>query len=160
MNTHAEESPFYTFQIPDIHGVTINFSDFKGHPVLIVNVASKCGFTKQYEGLERLHEQYKAKGLIILGVPSNDFKQEPGTDSQIDTFCSLTYGVQFLMTTRLHVKKSPKHPLYDFLSQTESVSWNFNKYLVSADGKKVTHFGSIVKPESRKLSRAIELALD
>ncbi len=159
LSTQAEEAFFYSFQIPDINGVTINFSDFKGRPVLVVNVASKCGFTKQYAGLQALHKTYKDKGLVIVGVPSNDFRQELDSNKEIQEFCSLTYGVEFIMTTSLHVKKSPRHPLYDYLAETKKVSWNFNKYLISADGKDVTHFGSIVKPDSKELVLAIETSL-
>lgn len=155
----SSESLFYSFTINDLSGNPIHFDAFKEHPVLVVNVASKCGFTPQYAELQTLYDTYKEEGLIIIGVPSNDFFQERGSDSEIAQFCSLNYGVTFPITTKLHVKKNPKHPLYDFLTKTDTVSWNFNKYLVDKKGTVIAHFGSRVSPTSVEIKSAIQNAL-
>lgn len=161
----TKASEFYSFSVPDLKGATLNFETFKGKSVLVVNVASRCGFTGQYEGLQKLYETYKDDGLVILGVPSNDFMQELKTDDAIAEFCQANYGVTFPMTTQLKVRRSPLHPLYEFLKSsnpdvTNKVSWNFNKYLVNKEGQVVAHFGSRVKPEALELKTAIREVLE
>lgn len=132
---------------------------YQGDVVLIVNTASKCAFTPQYEGLEALHESYKARGLAVLGFPSNDFGgQEPGTEKQIQTFCRLTYGVKFPMFEKTHAAERQADPLYRYLGEAagEYPRWNFHKYLVDRQGRLVGSFGSHVSPDDPRLVKAIE----
>ena len=158
----------YDFTMQDIDGNTVSLSSFKGKVLLVVNVASKCGFTDQYAGLEKLYKTYKDKGLVVLGFPANDFlRQEPGTDAEIKNFCTLTYGVTFPMFSKITVKGKDIHPLYDFLTSKETnpdfggkLSWNFNKFLVGRDGVITGRFGARTKPDDKKLVEAIEAALN
>jgi len=132
---------------------------YQGKVILMVNTASKCGFTGQYEGLEALYAKYRDRGLVVLGFPSNDFaNQEPGTEQQIQEFCRLTYSVEFPMFEKIHVKKDKAAPLYQYLASQTGVypKWNFYKYLIDRDGKVVDYFSSITGPESKKMVRAIE----
>lgn len=137
---------------------------FRGKVVLLVNTASKCGFTPQYEGFEKLYEKYKDKGLIIIGVPSNDFGgQEPGDDKQIAHFCQLNFGVTFPMASKEIVSGEAAHPFY-LWAKTElgfgtAPKWNFHKYLVNRQGKLVDYFNSTTSPESSRLINAVEKAL-
>jgi len=134
---------------------------------LIVNVASKCGYTPQYEGLQKIYQEYKDKGLVILGFPANNFKnQEPGTNEEIKEFCSLNYGVTFPLFAKISVKGDDIHPLYRYLTSQDTnpefagdISWNFNKFLVDPSGKVVARFESRDKPESEKVVAAIEVSL-
>ncbi|MDN4164979.1 glutathione peroxidase [Cytophagales bacterium LB-30] len=138
----------YEFTIPSLEGDPIDFSQYKGKKLLIVNTASKCGFTPQYEDLQKLHEQYGDK-LVILGFPANNFGgQEPGSNSEIASFCQKNYGVSFQMFEKVSVKGKDQHPLYKWLEEKtgEAPSWNFCKYYVSEDGQVVKFFGSRVKP--------------
>src|SRR6476620_4269338 len=146
------------FTVQDIDGHTVNLADYKGKAVLIVNVASKCGYTPQYAGLEKLYETYKDRGLVIIGFPANNFKgQEPGTNEQIKQFCTEKYNVTFPMMSKISVKGDDKHPLYQLLTREKGeVTWNFNKFLVGRDGKLIEHFDSKVKPDDAKLTGAIE----
>jgi glutathione peroxidase len=136
---------------------------FKGKVLLIVNTASKCGFTPQYEGLEALHQRLAARGFAVVGFPSNDFLgQEPGTEAEIREFCTLTYGVKFPMFEKVTVKKGSAVPFYDRLADEaggEYPAWNFHKYLVSREGKVIGSYGSRVKPDDPGLLRAIEFEL-
>lgn len=162
--TFAQDVPksIYDFKVTALDGGTIDFSDFKGKKILIVNTASKCGFTPQYEGLENLYKQHKDK-LVIVGFPANDFgKQEPGTNDEIATFCKKNYGVTFPMAAKISVKGNDMAPIYHWLTKKEynnyknsSVKWNFQKYLIDEQGNLVEVFGSMVKPESDKLTEAI-----
>jgi glutathione peroxidase len=135
--------------------------------VLVVNVASRCGLTPQYTGLEQLQERYGERGFMVLGVPCNQFgEQEPGSAEEIQTFCSTTYGVSFPMTEKLEVNGPERHPLYRTLTGTADeageagdVQWNFEKFLVSADGRPVARFRPMVEPESQELTDAIESEL-
>jgi len=132
---------------------------YRGQVLLIVNTASKCGFTPQYEGLEALHAQLSEQGFAVLGFPSNDFMgQEPGTEEQIAEFCTLTYGVEFPMFEKVTVKGDDATPLYRSLAKTtgEEPGWNFHKYLVDRDGQVVASFGSRTKPDDPKLRAQIE----
>ena len=157
------------FVVKDIDGKDADLSQYKGKVVLIVNVASKCGYTPQYKGLEKLYKDYKDKGLIILGFPANNFHaQEPGTDAQIKAFCEGKYNVTFPMMSKISVKGQDKSPVYKVLTegsgaevgpQKGEVTWNFNKFLIAKDGKEVAHFDSKVKPESQTLTKAIDAEL-
>ncbi|MDF7826899.1 glutathione peroxidase [Pontiellaceae bacterium B12227] len=154
----------YDVEAVTITGETVKLEAYKGKTLLIVNTASKCGFTGQYDGLQALYETYRDKGFVVLGFPSNDFlKQEPGTDDEIASFCKLNYGVTFPMFGKISVKGADQHPLYTFLTSKESnpefsgkISWNFNKFLISPDGKIINRYGSRTKPSDKKLIEAIE----
>src|SRR5215216_5081112 len=151
--------------LKDIDGKSTSLQAYKGQVLLLVNVASKCGYTPQYTGLEALHRKYKAKGFKVLGFPSNDFgAQEPGSNEEIKTFCSSKYDVTFPMFDKLHVKGAEQHPLYAALTGTESsvpgpVKWNFGKFLVGKDGKLIARYDSGTTPDDPKLAEAIEAAL-
>src|SRR5690606_11304743 len=143
---------------------------YQGRVVLLVNVASKCGYTKQYEGLQGLHEKYADKGLAVVGVPSNQFGgQEPGTAEEIAEFCESKFGVEFDMLDKVNVKASEEKqaPLYKYLTSEKTnpkhggdIKWNFEKFLIDAEGNVIGHYGSKVKPESKELTEAIEKALE
>ena len=141
----------------------VNLADEYGDKVLlIVNTASKCGNTPQYEGLEKLYQEYRDKGLVVLGFPSNDFfGQEPGTEAEIQEFCRLTYKVKFPMFEKVTVKEGEAHPFYDALAAAAGTypTWNFHKYLVGRDGKVIREFSPRTKPYDEKLIAEIEAAL-
>ena len=153
----------YAQSVNTLNGQLINLSDYKGKYILFVNVASKCGFTNQYKGLQELSETYK-DNLIIIGSPCNQFgSQEPGDSKDIQEFCSVNYGVTFPITEKLKVKGSNQHPLYKWLTSKElngkknsSVKWNFQKYLVSPEGKLVDYFFSLTKPDSTKITKHLK----
>jgi len=157
----ATSSSVHSFKVSTIDGKLEDLGAYRGKVLLIVNVASKCGFTPQYEGLEALYRKYKDQGLVVLGFPSNDFLwQEPGTNEEIATFCKRTYGVSFPMFAKLSVRGGSQHPLYAYLSsQKGAVTWNFNKFLVGKDGHVLERYGSALKPEDPALASAIEKAL-
>lgn len=148
----------YDIKINDLSGKEITLSEFKGKKVLFVNVASECGFTSQYEGLQNLHSKYKDQ-LVIIGLPCNQFGgQEPGSAAEIGAFCQKNYGVDFLMTEKLEVKGDKQHPLYQWLTnknkngvKSSSVKWNFQKYLIDEQGNLIDVFMSSVKPMSDKI---------
>lgn len=154
-------SNIHEFTLPSIDGKATPLSAYKGKVTLLVNVASKCGYTPQYTGLEALYQKYKDKGLVVIGFPANNFgAQEPGTNEEIKTFCSTKYNVTFPMYGKVSVKGDDKTPLYGYLTETGGdVKWNFTKFLVGKDGKVVGRFEPGVKPESTELSEAIEKAL-
>jgi glutathione peroxidase len=152
----------HEFTLNAIDGKPVPLAGFKGKPVLIVNVASKCGFTPQYAGLESLYQKYKDRGLVIVGVPANNFGgQEPGTNEEIATFCKRNYGVTFPMMSKVSVAGADKTPLYEYLTSNTGgeVKWNFTKFLVGKDGKIAARFESKVKPDDPELTAAIEKAL-
>jgi len=157
---------FYTYKATDIQGKEHSMSKYKGKVVLVVNVASKCGFTPQYEGLQKLYEKYEKQGLVILGFPSNQFKeQEPGTNEEIQNFCKVNYGVTFPLFEKIDVNGDATHPLYTFLKKeatgllgSESIKWNFTKFLVDAKGNVLERYGSSTKPES--IEKDIKILLD
>jgi glutathione peroxidase len=157
----------YDFKVADIDGNDVNLADYKGKVLLIVNVASKCGFTPQYKGLENIYRQYKDKGFEILGFPSNDFLgQEPGTNEQIKSFCQLNYTVSFPMFAKISVKGKDIHPLYKFLTEKSTdpnfaggITWNFNKFLIDRNGNIINRFSSRAEPQSPETIKAIEDAL-
>ena len=158
----------YDFEVETISGEKIRLSDYQDKVLLIVNVASKCGFTPQYDGLEKLYQEHKEKGLVILGFPANNFmNQEPGTNEEILSFCRLNYGVTFPMFSKISVKGKDIHPLYDYLTDKEKnpqyggkISWNFNKFLISREGNIINRFGSKTKPDDKKLVEAVISALE
>jgi glutathione peroxidase len=134
--------------------------EFQGKVILVVNTASYCGFTQQYEGLEALYRNYKDQGLVVLGFPSNDFSQEPGSNQQIAEFCSNTFSVRFPMFAKTKVKGPGANPLFAQLTRlAEAPGWNFHKYLIGRDGKLVSSYSSAVSPDSRRLRRDLQAAL-
>lgn len=157
----------YDFTMDDIAGNPVALKDFAGKVVMIVNTASKCGFTYQYDGLEELYQTYKDQGLVILGFPANDFlSQEPGTNEEIAEFCRINYGVTFPLFSKISVKGKNIHPLYEYLTSKETnpefsgkITWNFNKFLISREGQIINRFSSKQKPLSDKIVEAIEEAL-
>ncbi|MDY0150055.1 MAG: glutathione peroxidase [Kiritimatiellia bacterium] len=157
----------HTFTMKDIDGEDVALSAYQGQVLLVVNVASKCGFTRQYAGLEKLYNTYKDRGFAILGFPANNFmRQEPGTEAEIKSFCTLTYGVTFPMFSKISVKGKTIHPLYAFLTSKEdsdhggAITWNFNKFLIGKDGQVIGRFGSRTEPDAPELVAAIEKALE
>jgi glutathione peroxidase len=133
---------------------------FAGKPMLIVNTASHCGFTPQFEGLQALYEKYKDKGLVVIGFPSNDFNQEAKEETETADVCYINYGVKFTMVAPSSVKGDAANTIFKELArQTKAPNWNFNKYLVKSDGKVVQHFGSMTKPDSAEMTQAIESVL-
>ncbi len=163
----AAMTNIYDFTMQDIEGKNVSLSAFKGKVLLIVNVASKCGFTGQYEGLQKLHTTYSNRAFAVLGFPANDFLgQEPGTEAEIKSFCTLTYGVTFPMFAKISVKGKDMHPLYTFLTSKETnpafggaILWNFNKFLIGRDGTILGRFGSRTKPGDKELVEAVEKAV-
>lgn len=158
----------YDFVMKDTGGVEVPLSRFKGKVLLFVNVASKCGFTPQYAGLQSLYDRYREKGLEILGFPANDFLwQEPGTDQEILQFCSTKYGVSFPLFSKITVKGRNIHPLYRFLTEKETnpdfsgkITWNFNKFLIDRVGRIVNRFDSKVEPLDQRMIDAVEAAVN
>ena len=157
----------YDIKVTSISGESIPLSAYKVRVLVVVKSASKCGFTGQYEGLQKLYETYEKQGLVVLGFPSNDFmKQEPGSNEEIASFCKMNYGVTFPLFEKITVKGDDRHPLYRYLTAEESnpdysgkISWNFNKFIISRDGKVIGRFGSRTKPDDKKLVAAIDGAL-
>jgi glutathione peroxidase len=169
--TRAESPPPVTDACPEVLNYSFNrlqtgkpesLCQYRGKVVLIVNTASYCGYTHQYEGLEALYRKYKSRGLVVVGFPSNDFGgQEPGSNKEIAEFCRLTYGVEFPMFEKSSVASIKTNPLYaELLARTgQSPKWNFHKYLVDRDGKQVTSFGTRVEPDNGDLIGAVERML-
>lgn len=156
--------PATDFNFSDINGADLPMSRFAGKPVLLVNVASACGFTPQYADLQKLHEFYGPKGLVVLGVPSNDFgAQEPGSEGQIRLFCETRFGVTFPMTAKQKVIGASAHPLYRWiaseLGEGAAPKWNFHKYLIGRDGELLEAWPSRVGPTSKDVTGAVEKAL-
>jgi glutathione peroxidase len=155
------------FKMKSLDGKDVDLSRYQGKVVLIVNVASECGYTPQYKGLQALHEKYSKQGLVVLGVPSNDFgKQEPGSNEEIAAFCKKNYGVAFDMLGKVVVKGEGQVPLYKYLTAEETnpkckgaIKWNFTKFLIGRNGEIITRFESDVEPESQPVTEAIEKEL-
>ncbi|HMC97266.1 MAG TPA: glutathione peroxidase [Flavobacteriales bacterium] len=145
---------FYDLSATDIHGELVKMDRYKGHKLIVVNTASECGFTPQYQQLEELYEKYKDKGLVILGFPCNDFGgQEPGTEGEIETFCQKNYGVTFPLMAKVEVKGEAQHAIYHWLTNRSEngvmdavVKWNFHKFLINEEGQLVKSVGSSVEP--------------
>lgn len=157
----AGTDSIYDLKIKDIDGKEISMGGFKGKTLLIVNTASQCGYTKQYDGLEALYRKYKGKGLVVMGFPSNDFGgQEPGTNEDIKQFCQTKFHVDFPMFAKGPVKGPEKQPLFNALTanapEKGEIKWNFEKFVVSPDGKVIGRFESKVTPEDPKLLKVIE----
>ncbi len=158
--TSVSKVSLYDININGLDGSNIDLKTFKGKKILFVNVASKCGFTNQYKDLQELYEKYKEK-LVVIGVPCNQFgNQEPGTANEIKSFCSLNYGVSFIMTQKTKVKGDEMHELYQWLTQKEkngrknsNVKWNFQKYLIDEKGELIDVFYSMTKPMSKKITK-------
>ena len=151
----------YEFSFNDLDGSKLKLSDYKDKVIVIVNVASKCGFTNQYEDMQKTWEKYQKKGLVIIGVPSNDFgSQEPGTSSDIKNFCEAKFGISFPMTEKVRVKGDEAHPLYLWAKKNYGKSavpkWNFHKIIINKDGKIAETFSSITNPSSKKFIKVIE----
>ncbi|MBK8600609.1 MAG: glutathione peroxidase [Flavobacterium sp.] len=146
-----EKQTIYQFKVEDLSGKTFDFATLKGKKILVVNTASKCGLTPQYKDLEKIYKEYKDKGFVIVGFPANNFgHQEPGTNSEIETFCEMNYGVTFPMMSKISVKGSDMHPIYQFLTQKakngvqdSDVQWNFQKYLINEKGE----LAKVISPE-------------
>jgi glutathione peroxidase len=155
----------YTFKTKTLDGGELDFLQFKGKLLLIVNTASHCGFTPQYEGLEKLYRDYREQGLVVVGFPCNQFgSQEPGDAEQIGAFCSQNYGVSFPMSAKVDVNGPGAHPVFAYLTQalpgalgTQAIKWNFTKFLIDREGKPLRRYGSVDKPE--KIGRDIQALL-
>ena len=162
VSTMSFAANIYDFSLNTIDGAPAPLSAYKGKVVLLVNVASKCGYTPQYAGLEKLYEKYKDKGFVIVGVPANNFGgQEPGTNEEIKTFCTRNYNVTFPMTSKVSVKGADQVPLYKYLTDSTGaqIEWNFTKFLIDRKGNIASRFASKVTPESTDMADAIEKAL-
>ena len=158
------EKIFFDLNIKDIQGKMIDFSKYKDKTILLVNVASKCGFTKQYSGLQTLYEKYKDKGLVIIGIPSNQFGgQEPGSNKEIKDFCEINFNITFPITDKIDVKGKNAHPIYLWAKENYGNStvpkWNFHKILINKNGKIQKTYNSFIKPMSKKIIKEIELIL-
>ncbi len=162
LTTFGQNTNIYDYQFTDIDGNEVKIEQFRGKKILFINVASKCGFTPQYEGLQELHEKYGEK-VVLIGFPCNQFmKQEPGSEDDIKAFCQKNYGVEFLMASKIDVKGKNQHPIYQWLTTKElnqkedsKVSWNFQKYLVDEQGNYIQMFKPGVKPMSEELLNSL-----
>lgn len=157
----SETQSIYDFSVPTSSGDQQSLRDYQGKVVLIVNTASKCGFTPQYEGLQRLHDKYSERGLVVVAMPCNQFgAQEPGSNADVQEFCQLNYGLSFPVTGKIEVNGSGQHPLYAHLTKqakgliTDSIKWNFTKFLVNRNGQVIERFAPVTKPEA--ISKNIE----
>ena len=160
-------APALNFKMKCLDGKDMDLSQYQGKVVLIVNVASQCGYTPQYKGLQQIYDKYKDEGLVVLGVPANEFgRQEPGTNEEIAKFCESKYGVTFPMTQKVVVKGRGMTPLYQYLTSKETdpkfggdIKWNFTKFLVGRNGEVVSRFEPKVTPESKEMTEAVEAEL-
>jgi len=150
----------YDFQFKGIEGNIVKLSDFKNKVIVVVNVASRCGYTPQYQGLQTLWETYQKKDLVVIGVPTNNFKQEPGSNSQIKDFCETNFGINFPMTEKTNVIGANSHPFYKWAKENHGIGaipkWNFHKIIVGKNGKIVDTFASFTKPSSDKFIKLVE----
>lgn len=161
------ENSIYEFTMTDIDGKDVKLDRYKGNVLLVVNTASQCGFTPQYEGLQRIYDKYREQGFYVLGFPANNFRgQEPGSNEEIKEFCTTKFKVTFPMFAKISVKGDDQHPLYKYLTNPQTnpatggeISWNFNKFLIDRTGKVVARFGSKDTPESEAVIQAIEKEL-
>ncbi len=166
-SSNVFESNVYEFSVLDIEGNKVDLSKYKGKVSLIVNTASKCGYTPQYKGLQAIYDKYKDDGFVVIGFPANNFGgQEPGSNEEIKEFCTSKYKVSFPMFAKISVKGEDQEALYKFLTNKElhpdtggDITWNFNKFLIDKDGKVIARFSSKDAPESEKVTNAIDLAL-
>ncbi len=150
-----------TFTFPSIDGGEIGFADWAGHPVLVANTASLCAFAPQYSGLQELYDRYSAAGLIVLAIPSDDFRQELASDAEVKDYCEMTFGLTMPMSTISHVKGADAIPFYQWVRETAGFepSWNFNKVLIGADGSILGTWGSAARPTGPDITSAVERAL-
>lgn len=150
----------FTFQ--SIDGGDIDLAQWRGQPVLVVNTASRCGYTRQYDGLQELYDIYRARGLVVLAIPSNDFKQELASDEDVKDFCEVNFGLDFPMSTITSIRGEAAHPFYKWLEAEAGFTprWNFNKVLIAPDGSVAATFGSNARPMSRTVTSAITALLD
>lgn len=157
----AMAAPALAFQFDSIDGGTLNTEDWRGQPVLVVNTASRCGFTKQYDGLQALYDTYGDQGLVVLAVPSNDFRQELGNAEDVKEFCEVNFGLTIPMTDIIRVKGSRAHPFYQWVAETDGFKprWNFNKILLAPDGSVAATFRSRTNPQSSEITDPIEAML-
>ncbi len=168
VKTEVTAKSIYEFKVTDIDGKEIKLKKYKNKVVMFVNTASKCGYTPQYEGLQKIYDKYKDQGFVILGFPANNFGgQEPGSNEEIKEFCTLKYKVSFPMFAKISVKGDDQHPLYQYLTSEKTdpkfageITWNFNKFLVNEKGEIIARFSSKETPESKEITTAIENALD
>ncbi|MFP4326851.1 MAG: glutathione peroxidase [Paracoccaceae bacterium] len=149
------------FRFESIDGGEIRLSDYRGQPVLVANTASLCGFTPQYEGLQALYDRYRDRGLVVLAVPSNDFRQELASEEDVQEFCEITFGLDLPMTEITSVRGTQAHPFYAWLKREHGFApaWNFNKVLLDGEGRPVATFGATARPMSRKITRQVEALL-
>lgn len=163
----VKEKGMYEFTMKDIDGNDVSLEKYKGNVVMLVNVASRCGLTPQYEGLQAIYDKYKDRGFTVLGFPANDFMgQEPGTEAEIKEFCSLNYNVGFPMFSKISVKGTDQHPLYRFLTHPETnpgfdgdITWNFEKFLADREGKIIARFSPRTVPTDAEVIEKLEAAL-
>lgn len=158
VNTREIPGSAYDFTFVDIDGKNFPLSQFKGKPLLIFNSASKCGFTSQYTGIQKIHENYKNKGLIVIGVPSDNFHQEPGSEEDIKKFCMANFNISFDLTKKNNVVGSEVHPFFEWLDKNYNAKpkWNFYKFVINKDGKLENHFSSMIVPSSVKLISTLD----
>ena len=153
----------YDYTFDGIDGNKIKLDQFKEKIIIVVNVASRCGYTKQYDGLQKLWTDYKEKDLVVIGVPSNNFKQEPGSNKEIKDFCETNFGINFPMTTKTNVIGKDAHPFYKWAKKNHGISaipkWNFHKIIIGKEGKVIDTFASFTKPSSKKFIKTIELEI-
>ena len=165
-NVKADYSTLaYDFKFNDLDGSELNLNEFKDKVIVVINVASQCGFTKQYDDMQKVWDKYQDKGVILLGIPSNDFgKQEPGSNEEIKNFCEAKFGITFPMTEKVSVKGENAHPFYIWARENHGKSaipkWNFHKIIIGKDGKVLDTFASMTNPSSKKFIKTIEKALD
>ncbi len=150
----------YDYEFNSIDGDLIKLSEYKGKVIVVVNVASRCGYTPQYEDLQTLWSKYKSKNLVVLGIPTNNFRQEPGNNKEIKNFCEINFGITFPMTEKISVIGNNSHPFYKWARKDYGIGaipkWNFHKIIIGKDGKVSETFSSITKPSSKKFIKAIE----
>lgn len=163
----TNDNSLYDFTVQDIDGKQVSLGDYKGKVIMVVNVASKCGYTTQYEGLQNIYDKYKDDGFVILGFPANNFNgQEPGSDQQIKQFCTLEYGVEFPMFSKVSVKGDDQSELFSYLTSLPNddfegeIKWNFEKFLIDKNGSLKRRFRSSLEPESEELISAIQTELN
>ncbi len=157
INTREIPGSAYDFTFTDIDGNKFPLSQFKGKPLLIFNSASKCGFTSQYTGIQKIHEDYKKKGLVVIGIPSDNFNQEPGDEKDIKKFCMVNFNITFNLTKKNNVVGENAHPLFEWLNKNYKAKpkWNFYKFVINKEGKLEKHFSSMVSPSSENLTSTL-----
>lgn len=156
----SAKTSIYDYKLEAIKGDPIDFAKFKARPVLLVNIATQCGYTPQLEGLQKIYDKYKNKGLVVIGAPSNDFKEQtPEENQEVAKFCKLNYEVNFPLSKKVSVKGKDQHPLFKRLTQGKEISWNFEKFIIDREGKLSARFGSKTGPDSKEFISALEKTL-